>query len=361
MLLELGTTDPVGVHQDPQRRPVITYANIPDTYTFDPGVNTEAWRSHLTAAVMENGGITNFGNEEVIASLTHPGGLWPASGRGKPTWAWSDNADLQRFCSEYWGCPEGRPDYLDETHWRRAGNRIFAPGESMNVPDLSMLLVNSGCNAVAQNVGGGVVVPVTGTATAATATTLTTALTTSSTTQYTGARVYVMQTSTGPLVYGNILSCTNGTNAVLTVDQWYVPGTPGGSAATTPSSGYYFVIADGGDVSNWFMGLTTTNISPAATDTALSGESTASGMARKIPVFSVTSAASGSSITWTNVGTFTYGTSGALTFYAMGLFPSIVKSASNPAPLFWETSLSGSFTVTNNGDVAVVTDTITAT
>ena len=73
-------------------------------------------------------------------------------------------------------------------------------------------------------------------------------------------------------------------------------------------------------------------------------------MSRKLTTFTVTSAASGSSITWTNSTTVHLTGSGATTFYAMGLFPSIVKSATNPAPLFWETLFSGSFTVTNNGD-----------
>ena len=272
-LVELGTPNPLGRHDDPvaearlPKRPVITYMNIPDILTFKRDVDVEHWRGHLTNSIMRNNGITNYsefgGGDEMLCQLTHPGNSYFQGAQGDPDTAWSDDPDCQRILSEYFQCPAGRPTDVDETHWRRVGRRILAPGVPVNVVDMDMLLVNSGCTAVAQNVGGGAVTPVTGTGTAATATTLTTALTTSSTTQYTGARVYCMAASTGPLVYGNILSCTNGASAVLTVDQWYNPSSPGGSAGSTPASGYYFVIADGGDVSNWFMAITTTNISPA--------------------------------------------------------------------------------------------------
>lgn len=365
MQVELGTPSPIGRHDDDQHRPVITYANIPDSYKFDPNVNTEDWRTHLTQSVMRNNGITNFdgaGAEEALCILTHPGGAFHAVSSSDPTWAWSDHPGMQRFLSEYYQIPEGRPDFVDETHWRRAGRRTLPPGVSVNTTDMDMLIVNAGLTSVSYNVGGGAITPVTGNGTAATSTTLTTALTTSSTTQYTGARVYVYSTTGTIIVWGNILSCTSGSNAVLTVDQWYVGSTPGGVAATTPSTPFSFLIADGGDVSAWFMALTTTSsFTPGATDTTLSAEATTNGMSRKISAFVITSAASGTSITWTNSATFTYSGSGATTFTGMGLFASAVKTATNPVPLFWETAFSGSFTVTNSGDTATVTDTITGT
>jgi hypothetical protein len=63
-------------------------------------------------------------------------------------------------------------------------------------------------------------------------------------------------------------------------------------------------------------------------------------------------------MSYTSTAVYTYTGSGATTFYAMGLFNSIVKSDTTDTMLY-ETLFTGSFTVTNNGDQATVTDTIT--
>jgi hypothetical protein len=216
------------------------------------------------------------------------------------------------------------------------------------------LLTNVGATLVATNIGGGQV-GLAGTATATGSTSLTSGSVTSLTAnQYAGYRIYT------PTAFANIKSHTSGTTPVFTIDQWYTYATPGGSAASTPGSTTTYVIADGGAVSAWFMGITTTNITPAATDTSLSGEATTNGMGRKIAAFTVTSAASGSSITFTVSTTYTYSGSTSTPFYALGLFNSNVKSDATDT-MFWETSFSGgAFTVVNSGDTATVSDAITA-
>jgi hypothetical protein len=365
MLVELGTPRPVARHDG--TGPVITYLHIPDTLSFNREVDAEDWRRHLQThqrSLMRSPVLPAYEGSEVLCQLTHPNGPFNAVSDSDPTWVWSNDKDVARFCSEFYQIPveardpndltAGHSLGIDETHWRRVGGRVLAPGVPF-IPDLNALLLNNGATLVADNVGGGQV-GLTGTATATTATSLTSGTVTSLTAnQYARYRLYT------PTAWANIVSHTSGTTPVFTIDQWYVYASPGGAAATTPASTTTYVIADGGMTSAWYMGLTTTNITPAATDVTLSGEATTNGMSRKIATYTVTSAASGSSITFTVSTTFTFSGSTATTFYAMGLFASNVKSANNDAvSFFWETLFSGSFTVTNPGDTATVTDTITA-
>ena len=354
MQVELGTRAPIGRHDDPLKRPVIAYTHIPDTYTFDPNVDVEDYRSKLANAALRNNGILNYPNSEAIQILTHPAGTWPAVSSTDPTFVSSDNPAMEKFLSEYYQVPAGRPaDY--ESYWRKHGNRKLAPGVLPATISPVGLITNVGVTYVANMVGGNTV-GLTGVGSAATTTTFTTG-STLTTNAWVGAVLYAADTTNHIIVYGNVISNNNaGSASVFTVDQWYSVATPGGAAAAYPAAGYEWLVCWATPPA-WFMGITTTNISPGATDTSLSGEATTNGMGRKIAAYTVTSAASGSSITFTVSATYTYSGSGATTFYALGLFPSIVK-ADTTDTLVWETSFSGSFTVTNSGDTATVSDSI---
>lgn len=76
-------------------------------------------------------------------------------------------------------------------------------------------------------------------------------------------------------VYG-VITANSGT--VITVDQWYNPATQ--AVGTTPAATGTVTVPPGAAPS-WYMALTTTNITPAVTDTALAGEiTTPTGVAR---------------------------------------------------------------------------------
>ena len=391
MLVELGCRTPAAKirHDDPSKRPIVIYSSIPSEYGYNREVSTNEFRRHLMDAVMTNNGITNLdgaGGEQALLPLTHPNlGVIPevAASARDLLWAWSDDAQFQTFLSEYHQIPEGRPANYDGDYWRRFGPRKLAPGvmptasgpqnlitrggyarmAAALVDDWLLrrlapgvlptafgpknLVTNVGINNFA-NQGGGNVVGITGVGSAAGTTSVTTG-STLVTNAWAGAVVYVADTTNHQIVYGNVISNNNtGSASIITVDQWYNVGTPGGAAATTPAAGFEWLVTFAIPPA-WFMGITTTNISPSATDTSLTGEATANGMGRKIAGFTVTSAASGGSITFTLNAVYTYGTTGALTFYALGLFPSIVKSDATDT-LTFETLFSGSATVTNNGD-----------
>jgi NaMN:DMB phosphoribosyltransferase len=116
------------------------------------------------------------------------------------------------------------------------------------------------------------------------------------------------------------------------------------------------MIADGGSLSAWFQGISTTNITPAATDVSLSGEATTQGMARKITAFAITSATTPTTFTWTVTYTFTG--SSSTTFYAASHFTSNVIGDTTDT-MVTEDLLSASATVATNGDQVVTTSTQT--
>lgn len=89
----------------------------------------------------------------------------------------------------------------------------------------------------------------------------------------------IFATTGGKVVFGVILS---NTGTVLTVDGWWLAGTPGGAAQTAPQTTANYGILGGG-VPHWWMALSTDGTAPAATDTTLTSEITTGGLARALP------------------------------------------------------------------------------
>lgn len=202
--------------------------------------------------------------------------------------------------------------------------------------------VNSGNDVEAAALGGDIVGD-TGTSTAVGATSLTDS-----------GKAWVSNAYAGHLVvsggvYGVVLS---NTGTVLTIDRWYAPATPGGSAGSTPSTGTYVVLP--GQAPAPFMALTANSSAPSAADTTLSGEITTSGggLVRKLATYAHTAGAS----TYTLSATFTANGSDSLPVAVakMGSFNSI-----SAGRMLHETLLSATATLTASGDNVVVTQTVT--
>ena len=201
--------------------------------------------------------------------------------------------------------------------------------------------VNSGQDFQAKALTGGAF-GFSGTATATTATSLTSSGFTAS--AYVGQVVVVASATTK--AYGVILS---NTTTVLNVDQWSSVTTPG-SVATTPGATDNFVIMPG---QAWvqYRAITGTNITPAATDTALSGELTTNGLGRKTATYAHTTSAN----SYTLTTTWTYTGSTTQNIYAMGTFNTPVASS---GIMFHETAFTVA-TVNANGDQLTTTQTVT--
>jgi hypothetical protein len=208
------------------------------------------------------------------------------------------------------------------------------------------MLVNSGRDLQALVMGGDTTA-LAGTATATSATSLTSSGFTSG--AYVGHMV-LAGNSAATFVYGII---TANTTTVLTVDRWYNPASPGGTAASTPSATAPFIILPYGAGAP-FMALTANATAPAGSDTTLAGEITTAGggLIRKLATYAHTSGAA----SYTLTGVFTANGSDSLpvTVAKMGGFNSLTGGT-----MAFETLLNATATLTVSGDQLTTTQTVT--
>jgi hypothetical protein len=203
--------------------------------------------------------------------------------------------------------------------------------------------VNSGNDAQACAMGGDLA-GTTGTATATSATSLTNSGASFGT--YTG---HVVVAGT---VYGVIVS---NTGTVLTIDQWYNPGSPGGSAGSTPGSTSSYVVLPG-QAPYWYIAITTDSTAPSASDTTLPSEITtaAGGLKRKLATYAHTTGVNSFSL----ATTFTANGSDTLpaVIAKAGIFNSVVPATGR---MQFETLVSPTATLSASGDQLTLTDTVT--
>ena len=365
MIIEFGNH---AAHRGIDERPKVTTIHIPEAdetglggYTHKPGLSVAEFRSHRQDALDLRGGTTRLPDHEALLAIVN---AWPQHSSDKPAWLEvtahpltpkGHAKDIEKFLHEFYGTDGAiKPLDVEERYWTKHG----PPGTFPAPPDITALFTDVGRVLQANNYGGGQV-GATGTGTAASSTTVTSA-STWTTNQWAGYKIIVAN-SAGAMVWGNIKSNTNAASAgVATVDRWYNFATPGGAAGTTPANGYYWAILDGGSTSAWFVGMTTTNITPAHGDTSMSGEYTTAsgGYIRKIAPFSLTSGTSPGSFTLTPVYTGNGSDTYPQTFYAIGVFNSMV-SGDTVSTMMFETSLNASATVAASGDQVTVTETVT--
>lgn len=364
--------------------PSLTTVHIPEAdedglggYTHEPGLKPKALRQHLMDSVLDRGGVTSMPEHEVLVSLLHPAwGSWTNHATEKPAWvraqAHHDGltpdgraADIEAFLSEYWGCPSAQEyfgtDNAEELmvkrelgYWTRAG----APGElpsGLELPPATALYVNDGRSISNINDGGGQVGEA-NTATATGAASLTRSGATWTVNQWAGYRIYA------GAAFANIIS---NTSTALTLDRWYNPATPGGGAASTPGATTTYIIADGGMVSTWFVGLATGANAAAVGDHTLATNGNAEittaggGLVRKIAPYAQTSGVATRAFTLTPVFTANSSDSLPVIVTGIGLFASMVVTFGGAGgPMKFETPMNASATLSTSGDQLTVTDTV---
>lgn len=194
---------------------------------------------------------------------------------------------------------------------------------------------------------GGDVAGFTGTATATSATTLTATATPFVASAYIGHHVVA------GTVYGVI---TANSTSVLTIDQWYTPGSPGGAAGSTPGSTTTYVILPG-NAPSWYMALTTDTGAPSASDTTLASEITAagSGCIRKLATYAHTTGVASYSLVATFTYTSTDQTFGSRAIAKIGIFNTLTPATGR---MQFETLLAQTATLTATGDAVTITDSI---
>lgn len=208
-----------------------------------------------------------------------------------------------------------------------------------------MTRVNGGADGQACAMGGDTL-GFAGTATATSTTSLTMSGATWTSSSYIGHVV-----TTG-VVYGVV---TANTGTVLTVDRWYAPATPGGTAGTTPGNVAFAILP--GQAPYWYMALDTGVHTPGVGDTALNTEITTSGggLIRKIATYAHTTSATSYSLaaTFTANGSDSLGS--PVTITNIGVFNTLTGSTGR---MQFYTALSPTATISASGDSLTVTDTI---
>lgn len=204
--------------------------------------------------------------------------------------------------------------------------------------------LNGGADLQSLGMAGSTTTGTTGTSTGTTATTLTNTGAAWSVNQWTN--FFVLTGS----VYGIVLS---NTATVLTIDQWYSPGSPGNlTAAATPAAGVYTVL---GASPASYMALTANSTAVASTDTVLTGEITTAGggLRRKLATYSHTTGAA----SYTLTATFTANSTDVLpvTVAKVGIFNSLVPVTGT---MEFEDLLSSTAPFNAVGDQAVITLTV---
>jgi hypothetical protein len=339
--------------------PTITSSTIPEyCQDFDPSINIADLRSHAYEAQMTNAGITNFGEgAQALLTVCHPDGAWGKHTLGpKPTWAFcEENEEYGQAVAEWYKIPYGRPNDVELTHWSRFGPPgVGEPSVPKAVTDLregTALLVNTGRDIWAKMQGMFANVLAQQTATASGTTSITTTGTPFVSSAYIG--MVVVDNTTG--VWGLIQS---NTTSVLTVDRWYNPATPAGTAGSTPGATDKFTIIQGAPPAQ-FIAVSTTNSAPVSTDTTMGGEITTAGGGFLRTQATYTHSAGTNTYTMANTFTANGSDTGSLPYviYRMGLFNGMVVAST--ITMMFETSLNASATITVSGDALTVTDTIT--
>jgi hypothetical protein len=362
MLVQFGNTAPLENGKPMVRdAPCVTYVNLQD-YGFTGEVSVPDAKVHLYDSLVNRDGITNLPGDEALVAMIHGSGAVSAHSSAKPSWIWADNEGFAAYLGEFYGCPVGIPGDVEDTHHTLAGPPGVVPGA---VLDMEMNVTQNGRDIVARNLGGAVLGASGVSTTAPTATTYTMTGTGApgSTTAWNGQRIMAGSTSVG-IVWGYIVSNTNASPPVVTIDRWYNPATPGGAAATTPVVGPYAVI-DGG-APGWFVGIsvsTTAVGGPPDTHTALTSEYTTAGggLVRQIAPYAHTASAA----TWTLIPVYTVNSTDVssgglpLTFDSYGVFNSMVVGTA--ASMLYYNLFSASAVLASLGDQLTLTITVTTT
>jgi hypothetical protein len=353
-------------------------------HSHQPGELTAAqFKEHITDARLFNQGITRLPGHEAALSVE---AAWSKMGHGRPAWVSVNpglrpddhGADLEQVLSEFYDVPT-LADYfkvdnphdahtLKETkYWTPNGQ----PGENRGLilPPLEALYTVDGRIMNNLNDGGDALQSIMmGTGSAAGATTLTTGqtLVTNATA---GHRVYVYTTAGTAFVWGNCISNTNAASAsVITVDQWYVPLTPGGSAGSNPGTPWSWVLVDGGMISTWFAAIGTGG-TPTVTNTdhtlATGGQTeyptAAGGLYRKICPTAVDVSASTRTVTLVPVWTVNGSDTGLpRVIDIVGFFASMVPGFGGAGgPMKFEDAVSPTATLAAISDQLTLTEVIT--
>jgi hypothetical protein len=308
-------------------------------------------------------GVTHLPNHSAFVSIAHPTqGSWAnvAAPGSKPTWVRSNNAALEEFLADFYDCPAGAPAGLEDTHYTQYGRTVFPPGAAP-APDAVALHLNIGRDQQATNMFGWGYLGTTGTAASTSSTQVVSASeagVSHSSNDSVGQTLYAGPNSsgTGATVYGVITANTSGATPTYTVDRWYTPSSPGGSAGTTPNGTCTYQVVSGGSPII-FVALSASTVAPSGSSTTMTGEITTGGGGLIAKIAPVTHSAAAATVVLTPVFTANGSDSLPVTIALAGASASIISTYAKA----YQTQVSPTATISSSGDQLTLTWTFTMT
>ena len=183
-----------------------------------------------------------------------------------------------------------------------------------------------------------------------------------------GYTLMAVTSGTGAVVYANIVNNPTalGTSCVVSIDQWYTPGTDGSTPGSTPGAASNYMLFTG-SAPSWYMALGSGSMNAVTNSTInLPGEVTTNGLKRRPSVVAIsaaptTTATSGSTVV-TLTSVFTVSASDVIptTINGIGIFNTRGTASGNGyTGLMFATPFSTSATLSSIGDQITVTEQIT--
>jgi hypothetical protein len=127
MLVELGNDTPTA---DGVQTPAVTTIGVPDSYSYEVAASAKDLASEVAAHVgRSSNGVTRVPDQEALLAVV---AAWRAEAAGDPTWVDCDNNDFAVLLGEFFGCPVGRPDDVESTHYTNAGPPGVGPATEEN-------------------------------------------------------------------------------------------------------------------------------------------------------------------------------------------------------------------------------------
>lgn len=136
MFVELGNAQPHDILPDRVLDgPAVTTIDVneaDDAMTLEPGADVKDLALHLAS---HPGLVTHLPDHGLFVHVVK---VWDSGthGIGIPTWVACSSvaqpdkaADLERLLSEFWGCPAGKPEDVENTHFTISGAPGVGPSE----------------------------------------------------------------------------------------------------------------------------------------------------------------------------------------------------------------------------------------
>lgn len=102
-----------------ENTPTITQIDVPDSYTYEVADSAaDLAKTVMNEVATAPDGITRLPGQEALLAVQAG---WRAESTKPPTWVWSDNEDFAVLLGQYFNCPVGAPDDVEDTHFTFSG------------------------------------------------------------------------------------------------------------------------------------------------------------------------------------------------------------------------------------------------